>query len=201
MSNKSNLKWKLREITLVAVLSIALGVIWWGWTFIYNFFDPFLKPFGLNYLVVGFWFIGGTLLPYIIRKPGAAIFAESLGGLVEGFITQWGITALLWGAVQGAFAEAIFALFSYKKYGTGVMILAGVSSAIGSYLLDFIYSKYFTLGINIIVVQIFSIIVSGAILGGLLAKMIGDGLKKTGVLNQFMIVQDIKDEVSTGSER
>ncbi len=187
MPGKNNLKWNIKEITLTAVLSIALGVVWWGWTFLYNLLDPFLKPFGLNYLVVGFWFIGGTLLPYIIRKPGAAIFSESLGAIVEGFITQWGITALLWGVVQGAFAELIFASFRYKRYGIGVMILAGISSAIGSYILDFFYSKYFSLSLNIITVQVVSILISGALLGGILAKLIGDGLRKTGALNQFRI--------------
>ena len=54
MEQTYSTKWKLKEITLVAVVSIALGVVWWGWTVIYNFFDPILRPFGLNYLVVGF---------------------------------------------------------------------------------------------------------------------------------------------------
>ena len=191
MRNKNQIKWKLKEITLVSVVSIALGVIWWGWTFIYNLLDPILRPFGLNYLVVGFWFIGGTLLPYIVRKPGAAFFAETLAAVVEGFITQWGITAIFWGMVQGAMSELIFAIFRYKKYTLIIMILSGISAAIGSYILDFFYSKYYTLGTGIIVAQIIAIIISGALLGGWLAKIIGDGLKKTGILNQFLIAQDI----------
>ena len=190
MENKNQLKWNLKEITLVSVVSISLGVIWWGWTFIFNFFDPILRPFGLSYLVVGFWFIGGTLLPYIVRKPGAAFFAETLAAVVEGFVTQWGITAIFWGMVQGAMAELIFAIFRYKKYSLAIMILAGIASAIGSYTLDFFYYKYYSLETRIIIVQIVAITLSGAVLGGLLAKLIGDGLKKAGVLNQFLIGQD-----------
>ena len=190
MGNSNLMKWKLKEITLVSVVSIALGVIWWGWTFVYNLLDPVLRPFGLNYLVVGFWFIGGTLLPYIIRKPGAAFFAETLAAVVEGFITQWGITAIFWGMAQGALSELVFAVFRYKKYNLMVMILSGIAASIGSYILDFFYNKYYTLGTGIIIVQIIAILISGAFLGGFLAKVIGDALQKTGILDQFLIAQD-----------
>ena len=189
----NKIKWKLNEIVLVSVLSIALGVIWWGWTFIYNLLDPILRPLGLNYLVVGFWFTGGTLLPYIIRKPGAAFFSETLAAVIEGFITQWGITAIFWGMVQGALSELIFAIPRYKKYNLLIMILSGIAASIGSYTLDFFYSKYYSLGVKIIIVQIIAIMISGAVLGGILAKIIGDGLKNTGVLNQFLIAQQTQN--------
>lgn len=190
MENVPTKKWKLKEITLTVVVSIALGVVWWGWTLIYEVVTPFLQPSGLNYLLVGFWFTGGTLVPYIIRKPGAAFFAETLAAVVEGFITHWGVTALFWGLIQGAFSEGAFALFRYKKYTTGVMLLAGAAAGVGEYILDYFYSRYSSLGLRIIAVQIVCILISGALLGGLLAKAVGDGLKKTGALNQFLIVHE-----------
>jgi energy-coupling factor transport system substrate-specific component len=177
--------WKLNEIVILLVLAVALGVLWWGWTFFTALMSP-LSPLGLNYLFVGLWFTGGTLVPFLIRKPGAALLGEVAAAFVESFITQWGISAVIWGLVQGVGCELVFALFRYKKYNLLVLILAGAVAGAFSYVLDFFYSHYAGLQLWVIVVQVVSIIVSGAILGGLLAYLIGSGIIKTGVLRTVL---------------
>jgi len=177
--------WKLNEIVILLVIAVALGVLWWGWTFVTALTSP-LSTVGLNYLLVGLWFTGGTLVPYLIRKPGAALIGEVAAAFVEGFITQWGITAVLWGLVQGLGCELVFALFRYKKYNLAVLILAGMAAGIFSYILDFFYSHYAGLQPWVIVVQVISIVISGAILGGLLAYLLGRGIIKTGVLRTIL---------------
>ena len=177
--------WKLNEIVILLVLAVALGVLWWGWTFVTALTSP-LSSVGLNYLLVGLWFTGGTLVPYLIRKPGAALLGEVAAAFVEGFITQWGITAVIWGLVQGVGCELVFALFRYKKYNLAVLILAGMVAGIFSYILDFFYSHYAGLQLWVIVVQVASIVISGAILGGLLAYLIGRGIIKTGALRTIL---------------
>ncbi len=177
--------YKLNEIVILLVLAVALGVLWWGWTFFTALTSP-LGSIGLNYLFVGFWFTGGTLVPYLIRKPGAALLGEVVAAAIEGVITQWGITALLWGLVQGVGCELVFALFRYKRYDLAVLILAGVIAGVFSYILDFYYSHYAGLQLWVIFVQVASIVISGAVLGGLLAYLIGRGLIKTGVLRTIL---------------
>ena len=178
--------WKLNEIVILLVIAVALGVLWWGWTFVTGLLGPFLRPVGLNYLYVGLWFTGGTLVPYLIRKPGAALVGELVAAAIQGVITQWGITAVIWGLVQGAGCELVFALFRYKKYNLTVLILAGMVAGIFSYILDFFYSHYAGLQPWVIGVQLVSIVISGAILGGLLAFLIGRGIIKTGVLRTIL---------------
>lgn len=181
----SKYSWKLNEIVILLVLAIALGVLWWGWTFFYALTTPF-GALGLNYLFVGVWFTGGTLIPFLIRKPGAALLGEVAAAFVEGFITQWGITAVIWGLVQGLGCELIFALFRYKKYNLLVLLLAGTVAGLFSYILDFFYSHYAGLEPWVIAVQIVSALISGAVFGGLVAYLIGSGILKTGVMRTIL---------------
>jgi len=173
--------WKLSELVITLVLAVALGVLWWGWTFFTALTRP-LSAMGLSYLFVGVWFTGGTLVPFLIRRPGAALLGEVAAAFVEGFITQWGITAVIWGLVQGVACEIVFAVFAYKRHGLGVLVLAGALAGVFSYILDFFYSHYAGLATWVIAVQIVSIVVSGALLGGALAYAVGKGILKTGVL-------------------
>ncbi len=176
--------WKLNEIVILVILSVGLGVLWWGWTFLYGLITP-LTAIGLNYLLVGFWFSGGVLIPFLIRKPGAALFGELMAALVESFITRWGISALLWGLVQGAGAELIFFITRYKKYNLPVLILASIVAAVFSYVLDFFYSHYAGLPLWVILVQISSLIVSSVILSGFLSYLIGKRILNTGVITNL----------------
>ena len=57
----------------------------------------------------------------IIRKPGAALFCETVaatGELIMG--SQYGTTVLISGILQGLGAELIFAAFLYKKFNLPV---------------------------------------------------------------------------------
>lgn len=186
----SRFRWKLSEIVILLVLAVALGVLWWGWTFFTAITSP-LKTLGLDYLFVGLWFTGGTLIPFLIRKPGAALLGEVAAAFIEGFITQWGITAVIWGLVQGAGCELVFALTRYKKYNLTVLILAGAVAGVGSYILDFFYSHYAGLQFWVIIIQVVSIVVSGALLGGLLAYLIGKGIIKTGVMRTILPDEEV----------
>jgi energy-coupling factor transport system substrate-specific component len=184
-----SLSWKLNELVTLVVLSVALGVLWWGWTFFTALTSP-LSSVGLNYLFVGVWFTGGTLVPYLIRRPGAALLGEVLAALVEGFITQWGITAVIWGAVQGLGAELVFFLTGYKRYNVAILMLAGAVSGVFSYILDFFYSHYAGLELWVILTQIGSIIIGGVFWGGFVAWAIGKGILKTGVLQNLGVTEE-----------
>ena len=179
--------WTIQEIVIVVVLAAALGVLWWGWTLVDAVVSPLLKPLNLSYLSAGFWFTGGTLIPFLIRRPGAALIASLIAAGIEGLITQWGVTALIWGAVQGLGAELVYlAIFRYKVWNLGSLIVAGVVSGLFSWTLDFFYSQYISLAPWIWAFQIGSVVVSGALLGGALAWLVGKGIIRTGALRSVM---------------
>ncbi|RKX79617.1 MAG: thiamine ABC transporter permease [Spirochaetes bacterium] len=182
---KKTFSFKLTEVVTLIVLSVTLGVLWWGWTFVWGLASP-LGSIGLNYLLYGFWFTGGTLIPFLIRKPGAALLGEVVAAVVEAFITQWGITAVIWGLVQGAACELVFALTRYRKYDLTVLIIAGALAGVFAYILDFFYSHYAGLQPWVWAVQIISVIISGVVLAGLLSYYVGKGIIKTGVLQNIL---------------
>ena len=187
---ESRRKITIFEIVLIAVLSVVIGVAFWGWTYVYDQFKPLLKPFGLKYLLAGFWLLSGVLLPFIIRKPGVAIVSETISALVEGFITRWGLTAGIWGLVQGLACELVFMVFGYKKWKIWHLIIASIVSAIASYALDFFYEPYYSLSLKFNLFQLISFVISSILFCGVLSFFLGKTLAKSGVLNQFAISQD-----------
>jgi energy-coupling factor transport system substrate-specific component len=188
--NNKLFSWKLNEVVVLVVLSIAIGVLFWAWTFIAAFAKP-LSAVGLDYLLAGVWFIGGTLVAFIIRRPGAALLGEVLAAILEGFITQWGITAAIWGLVQGLGAEAVFAVTGYKKWNLPTMLAAALLSSIFSYILDFFYSQYWTLQAWVWPIQIVSVSVGGLFWAGWLAYRIGRGIIRTGVASNLRCADDL----------
>lgn len=187
-------KLKISEIVFIAVIAAALGVFWWGYTFFYDLLKPILKPLAMENLLSGIWLMGAIFFPYIIRKPGSALLGEMIAAFIQGFIARWGITSLIWGAAQAIPVELFFLLLAYKYWNWKVLCIAGMISAVSSYFLNYFWEGYHLKEIEIyfLVVQFTTFIISGAVLAGLLSKWLADGLKKTGVLNQFEIVkQDI----------
>ena len=75
---KPNVKWRVVDIVVAAIVAVASGVIFWAWDFIYAvptaLFDS-LTP-GLGGLFHFMWLFAGPLVAIIIRKPGAASSAK-----------------------------------------------------------------------------------------------------------------------------
>jgi energy-coupling factor transport system permease protein len=133
-------KLRLTDILVTVVLSIGFGVIYKIWGPLYNM----IKPFGLHadQLIYGMWFMAATVAFLIIRKPGVALLAEiaaSSGEFLMG--SEWGLEVLLFGVVQGLFAEAVFFVTRYKRTSLILISLAAVMSAFGSILMD-LYKGY-----------------------------------------------------------
>lgn len=185
MAKKSG--WSLRDIVVMAVVAVSLGVLWWAWTAIYSLAEGPLKAIhpGLSYLLVGVWFTGGTIIPFLIRRPGSALLGEVLAAGVQGLITQWGWTSLVWGLVQGGAAELAFASGCYKHYGWPTFAFAGFLSGAASYTIDFFWNRYGdTYSLETCLVQALACMVSGIVFGGLLGRTVGLSLSKTGLASK-----------------
>ncbi|MFL5732655.1 MAG: ECF transporter S component [Chloroflexia bacterium] len=190
-------RWDTRDLMLVAVVGAAFGPLFALWTNIYTFAGGFLGPW--NDLVGGFWWLPAILVPYIIRKPGAALVAETLAALVSVLAgSPYGfVGAALAGLTQGMGAEVVFMLTGWKRYDWLTLSLAGVASAVTGfvYLWPIYYVGYstqlllITLAAYIIGVLIF------AVVGG---KLLGDALLSTGVLNRFAIGRERRQAAASG---
>ena len=178
------------EMVLTTVVAVALGVSFWGWTFVYEIAKPFLKVSGLAYLLAGFWIFASVLLAQIIRKPGIALVASIIAAFVESLLTHWGIMSVFWGVVQGLGAEFVFMIFLYKKWDLKIIIIASIVSALFSYVLDYAIYDYKNLSLGFNLVQLFSFLFSSALLAGYFSHNISKRLLKLGLLDQFLIAKN-----------
>lgn len=183
-------KLTFHELIFIAILSTALGVFWWGYSFIYNVFSPLLKPFGLNGLLEGFWQFAGIFFAIIIRKPGSALLGAVIAATVEGLISQWGFSAVISGLCQGLPVELLFLATQYKKFNYFICAIAGALAAIGGYVVTYFWYGYSSFSLEYNLLHVATNIISAIFLAGILARLIALKLAKTGVLNQFLIVND-----------
>jgi len=128
--------WRTVDIVVAAVIAVAFGVVFWAWgVATAPLFQGQVNP--LAYLVSGVWLLPGVLAMLVIRKPGAALFAEVLAAAVSALLgSAWGLDTILSGAVQGAGAELVFAALFYRSFGLPIALFAGAGSALGEWLHD-----------------------------------------------------------------
>ena len=132
---KHNNKWRVVDIVVAAIIAVASGVIFWGWDIVCTaplaLFEA-VTP-GFEGLLNAFWLFAGPLAAIIVRKPGAALFAETLAAALELTMgNQWGVGgSLIVGIVQGLGAEIGLAIFAYKKWDLLSTTISGALAGVG----------------------------------------------------------------------
>ena len=179
-------RWRVVDIVVAAVIGVAAGVIYWAWQFPAAGFAAVLP--GVQSLGYGIWLLAGVLAALVVRKPGAALFAELVAAIVEALVgNAWGgpIT-ILYGVIEGLGAELIFALFLYASWRLGTAMLAGALAGIGGGILDLVfYTPAATINATYITVYLVCFAISGAVLAGVVGWLIVRALVPTGALNRF----------------
>ncbi len=181
--------WTTRDILFVAVVGAAFGPLFAQWTNVYKAAGSFLGPW--NDLVGGFWWIPAILIPYIVRKPGAALVGETLAAVISviGGSPYGIIGTAVAGLVEGMGAEVIFMLFGWKRFNWLTLTLAGIASALTGfiYLWPIYYPGYdIALVLTTAAAYVIGVLIF-AVVGG---KLLGDALLATGVLDRFQIGRD-----------
>ena len=180
-------RWRTRDIVVAAVIGVAFGVVFWVWGLAWSgpidlafAFAPALKDLG--YAV---WLIPAVLAPLIIRKPGAALFAEMVAAGVSAILgSQWGVDTLLSGFVQGAAAELVFAFTLYSIWTFPVLAVAAVASAAAAWIHDWaIWYPTVDVGVQLVRGLLMAISAIVIVAGGSLA--LHRSLKRAGVLEGF----------------
>ena len=133
-------RWRTRDIVVAAVIGVAFGVVFWAWNLVYAGAEPlfaFAPP--VRDIMYGVWLMPAILAPLIIRKPGAALFAEMVAAGVSALLgSLWGVDTLLSGFVQGAGAELVFAFTLYRLWTFPVLSLAAIASAAAAWVHDWV---------------------------------------------------------------
>lgn len=178
--------WRVVDIVVAAVIAVASGVIFWAWNLAYAGLSPAFAAFPpSSALVAGMWLFPAVLGGLIIRRPGAALFTELVAATVSGLLgSQFGLTVLASGLIQGLGAELILLAFLYRRFTLPVALLAGLATGIFGGINDaFIFNWFpeYTLEWKYIYVALVG--VSGIVIAGLLSWLANRGLAATGALS------------------
>ncbi|MEK0245596.1 ECF transporter S component [Bifidobacterium mongoliense] len=179
-----NLRWRTVDITVTAVVAVASGVIFWGAGLIS---EPLSALFqfvpGMSALTWGLFYFAGPLAAIIVRKPGAALFAELIAGVVEAFLgSHWGgLGTILPGLIQGLGSELVFLAVAYKTWNLAVTTLSGAAAGLAGMAVSWVvdYQGY---AAGFIIVSFVCSIVSGAIIAGALMWLLFRMIARTGAL-------------------
>jgi len=192
--------WRVVDIVVAAVLGVAIGLVFWAWNTIgYAWFEAAdaLTP-GFGGIAVGIWLLGGVVGGLVIRKPGAALLVEVVAAIVSMLIGNvWGVSTVLEGIAQGLGAELIFLLFLYRRFTLPVAVLAGIGAGAGAWIFEMFYgnSPNFLKTVEFNLIYLGTIVVSGAVLAGVLGWLLVRALAATGALSRFAAGREAREEV------
>ena len=175
--------WRTRDIVVAAVIGVVFGVVFAAWNQLYAGLDALTKPF--SDVIYGMWLVPAILAPLVIRKPGAALFAEMAGAGVSAVLgSQWGPDTLLSGFVQGAAAELVFAFVGYRRWSLAVVAVAAIASALAAWAHDWVL-YYVDVSLGLQLLRLAFMALSAVVIAGLGSLALERSLRRTGVLDRF----------------
>lgn len=181
------LTWRGVDLITTAVIAAALGVAFWGYD---SLIYPLVGAITVGYppvgeLQLGVWILPAVVGAALIRKPGAAFFAELVAANVELLLgNTWGITVINSAILQSIGIELVLLVFAYKRFNVWVLALGAALSAVFEVLYEFVawVPEY---SVSNKLVYLICGVISGALISGFggfyLVKLIGS----TGALNAF----------------
>ncbi|MGJ7441639.1 ECF transporter S component [Aquipuribacter sp. MA13-6] len=182
-------RWELRDLVLMVVLAVVFGFVYWALVQAWTGLAILMGPAGdlAQHVVFGGWLMVAPITIAIVRRAGAGLVAEVLASVVEVVFLGSPVGPLLVvaAAIQGFGSELAFAATRYRSYGWAVFAVSGLLGA----GLVFFWSafRFGWYGQDVFVLRLVVQLVSGVVLGGLLAKVVVDRLARTGVLDNFAI--------------
>jgi energy-coupling factor transport system permease protein len=178
--------WRTVDIVVTAVLGVAFGVVFWAWGLLWAVTDPVFTAFPPGQAVMyGVWLLPAVLAPLIVRKPGAALFAELLAATVSALLgSAWGTLVLVYGLLQGLAGEAGFAAFGYRRFGWPQALLAGALTGATAAVLDLVnYYPDWTAGWKTTYVLL--VVASTTLVAGAGGRALAGALGASGALASF----------------
>ncbi|MBX9247060.1 ECF transporter S component [Actinotalea ferrariae] len=191
-TGSARVAWALRDIVVLAVLAAVFGFLYWALVQAWGGLQVAMGPLGdlAQNALVGGWIVVAPLAVFVVRRPGAGIAAEIGAAFVEfAFLgSPAGPTLLVAGLIQGGGAELAFAATRYRRFGWPTFLASGLTAVTANFLwvattADWWHQDHLLLRIALQVV-------SGLLLTGALAKVLADGLLRTGVLDNFPAGRD-----------
>lgn len=182
-------RWTLKDLVLLVVLGVVFGFLYWIFVQAWTALSLAMGPAGdlSQHFLAGSWLLVAPIAIAIIQRPLAGVVAEVLASVIEVVFLGSAVGPLLFiaAAIQGVGSELPFAATRYRNYSWVTYALSGLLGA----GLVFFYSAFRSgwYGQDLFFTRLVIHLISGVILGGLLAKVIVDRLARTGVVDNFAI--------------
>lgn len=172
-------RWRTRDILVVAVVAVAFGVFFWAFGVLWAALAP-LGP--LTSLLYAGWLLPAILAPLLVRKPGAAVFAEVVAAAVSMFLgSQWAVDTLVSGLLQGGAAELVFAAGGYRRYDRVIVVAASLAATAVAFAHDWVV-YWRELATEAVLLIGLAMLVSGAIVLPLVALALERAIRRSGAL-------------------
>ncbi|MBQ1045585.1 ECF transporter S component [Micromonospora sp. C32] len=192
MNHTDSNRWRTVDIVVASVIAVTFGVVFWAWGLLWSATDAafaFFPP--AQAVLYGVWLIPAVLAGLIIRKPGAALYCETVAAIISALLgSQWAGIVILQGLMQGIGAELAFAAFRYRSFKLPVAVLAGAMTGLGAAIFDFVYWNEAYDFASYRLPYALITIVSATIVAGLGAHVLTRALANTGVLDRFPAGRD-----------
>ncbi|MCI9887449.1 ECF transporter S component [Micrococcales bacterium 31B] len=173
----------------MVMLGVVFGFLYWALVQAWSLLQVAMGPAGdlSQHVLFGGWLLVAPLTLAITRRPGTGIVAEVIASVVEVVFlgSPVGPVLLVSALVQGVGSELAFTLTRYRRFGWGVYAASGALGALLAFGLGALRFDWFAQ--DIVWLRLAVQVLSGALLGGVLAKVIVNALLPTGVLRGFAI--------------
>ncbi|MDO5662825.1 MAG: ECF transporter S component [Brachybacterium sp.] len=189
--------WGFRTVDLVvtAAIGVAFGVAFLGYGQLYILLDPVTAVYPPSVgILAGIWFLPAVLAAVIVRRPGAALLAELLAAFVSMALGgQWGMPTMISGLLQGLGVELVFAALAYRRFAVWVAMLGGMCAAVPEWFYErnVYYPEWSSAHATVLLVLF---LISGALLAGVLGRLLAGALARTGALDAFPIGRESAQE-------
>ncbi|MNW47361.1 putative HMP/thiamine permease protein YkoE [compost metagenome] len=176
------------DIVLMAMLAAANGVLTVYISPVNQALNGLGGPIATS-TITGLYMVYGLLAYYIIRKPGTAVITYGIGAVVQSFMgSAYGILSCFAAAAcYMVIAELIFALYRHKRWSVSVMMLVGGAMVPIWFIVAAQMFGYTKWGMNVLLIAMVVRILSGILLCGLLTKVLGEALARSGLLRRFAV--------------
>ena len=184
--SRTDWAWRTVDIVVAAAIAIAFGVVFWAWNQVWAAATPaFVAIPPAQNILYGVWLVPAVLAGLIIRKPGAALFTELVAASVSAVLgSQWGLDAVVSGALQGLGAEIVFLIVGYRRWTVAVALIAAIGTAIAAWVHDTpLY--YADIGFGPQLVILVFMVASAIVIAGIGSWLLMRSLVQAGVLAQF----------------
>ena len=173
----------------MVVLGVVFGFVYWALVQAWTGLAIAMGPAGdlAQHVLFGGWLLVAPIAIAIVRRPFAGIIAEVLASVVEVVFlgSPVGPLLIVSAAIQGLGCELPFLATRYRSYNWLVYALSGLLGAGLVFFFSALRLGWY--GQDIFALRLGIQLVSGVVLGGLLAKVIVDALAHTGVVDNFAI--------------